>query len=208
MLWLVLIICPATVDFSSWPRHRCLMVLASGFYGQDQMQGCTRHLMSWPVGQSPWVEYIMGHNMKFNSIYIPDEALNCMYCIQIFISWVTLHKKVLPLYTRVWIVLCKKTQKSGYVTFSRAWLSVSCRVGIKSMYRSHQTSPINLTGLCPNMGSGLVQVYNLEPWCWSQLLKCWFSWTTWHSSRLEGVLLNLVTMKPMRHTSSYLLGYQ
>jgi hypothetical protein len=42
--------------------------------------------MSWPVGQFAWMECIMGHNMKFNSTYIPDEALNCMYHIQIFIS--------------------------------------------------------------------------------------------------------------------------
>lgn len=64
MLWLVSIMCSAIIDFSSWPRHRCLMVLACSFYGQDQMQGCTRHLMSWLVGQSAWMEYIMGHNMK------------------------------------------------------------------------------------------------------------------------------------------------
>jgi len=42
--------------------------------------------MSWPVGQSACMQYIMGHNMKFNRTYIPDEALNCMYCIQVFIS--------------------------------------------------------------------------------------------------------------------------
>lgn len=137
MLWLVSIICSAIIDFSSWPRHRCIMVLACSFYGQDQIQGCMRHVMSWSVGQSAWMEYITGHNMKFNRTCIPDEALNCMYCIQIFISWVTLHKKLLPLYTRVWIVLCKKTQKSGYVTFSRAWLPVSCPVGIESVCRSH-----------------------------------------------------------------------
>ena len=184
------------------------MVLACSFYGQDQMQGCTRHLMSWPVGQAAWMEYIVGHNLKFNSTYVPDEALNYMSCIQVFISWVTLHKRLLSLYTRVWIVLCKKTQTSGYVTFSRAWLSVSCLVGIKPMYRSHQTSPSNLTGLCPNVGSGLVQVYNSEPSCWGQLLKCWFSWTTWHNCQLKRVVLNLVTLKPTRHTSSYLLGYQ
>lgn len=208
MLWLVSIRCSATIDFSSWPRHRFLMVLACSFYGRDQMQGCTRHLTSWPVGQSAWMECTMGHNMKFSSTYVQDEALNCMYCIQIFISWVTLHKRLLLLYTRIWIVFCKKTQKSGYVTFSRAWLPVSCLVGIKSMYRHHQTSPSNLTGLCPNMGSGLVQVYNSEPWFWSQLLKCWFSWTTWHNCQLERVLLNLVTVKPARCTPSYLLGYQ
>jgi len=162
-------------------------------------------LASWTVCLD---EYIMGHNMKFNSTYVPDETLNCMYCIQILISWVMLQKRLLLHYTRVWIVLCKKTQKSGYVTFSRAWPPGSCPVGIKSMYRSHQTSPSNLTGFCPNMGPGLVQVYNSEPWRWSWLLKCWFSWTTWHNCQLERVLLNLVTMKPTRRTSSYLLGYQ
>jgi len=42
--------------------------------------------MSWPVGQSAILECIMGHNIKCNSTYVPGEALNCMYCIQIFIS--------------------------------------------------------------------------------------------------------------------------
>jgi len=40
-------------------------------------------LASWTVCLD---EYIMGHNMKFNSTYVPDETLNCMYCIQILIS--------------------------------------------------------------------------------------------------------------------------
>jgi len=58
MLWLVSIICSGTIDFSSWPRNRCLMVLACSFYGQDQMQACMRHLMSWPVGQSAWMSIL------------------------------------------------------------------------------------------------------------------------------------------------------
>ena len=56
--------------------------------------------MSWPVGQSAWLEYIMGHYMKFCSTCIPDEALNCMYHIQIFISWVTLYKRLHPICTQ------------------------------------------------------------------------------------------------------------
>lgn len=73
--------------------------------------------MSWLVGHSAWMEYVMGHNMKFNSTYIPDEALNYMYCIHQLSH--TAQKAASTLHQGVYCsVMCKKTQKSGYVTFS------------------------------------------------------------------------------------------